>query len=488
MSDDLPIVSQFERTRRSILLSPLPKREDPTKTEQVDYEDTRVGVLLVDSDPQVNEYVASMLQAEGYNVKWANSSGSARELLDQYYFELAILDNALAKDLTNELFDYIRAQHAEMEVIITARNPQLSEAVHYVRGGAFDYLPKPLNTQGLLALLSSVDGGIQRQQAEYRRRLNQSVFGNCQFDFEELLKDYTLMKVLGNGTAGAVFLVMLENCEYRAIKILRRCNTQHMYERLESRFMREAQILSSLNHPHIVKIHEFGIHKETQLPYMVMDYIDGGTMYDFMKKNPGLDTKLRVLSEVADALSAVHSKGILHRDIKPANILIDENESSHLTDFGVARIEDSSLTIENELIGSPAYFSPEGVVTGGITDAQSDIFSLGVVAYEFIVGRRPFYGDTTPEMMNSIASCKPPAPRRINPDIPQDVEALLAKMLAKNKSARYKKAKDVVNAINACRNNLLPPAEREDGNDFIDRIIKFISSPLPATWSDDTHQ
>ncbi len=462
MTDELPIITQLERTRRNILLAPLPKRdEDPEKTQVADYDETRVSVLIVDIDPKVKEFVTSMLQVQGYNVTWAESAGRARELLDQRFFELAILDVGLAKDHTTELFDYIRSQHPEMESIITAREPDLADAVRYVRNGAYDYLPKPLNTNDLLSLLKSVEDAMQRQQAEYRRRLNQSVFGNCQFDFEELLKDYTLMKVLGNGTAGAVFLVMLENCEYRAIKILRRCNTQNMYARLQSRFLREAEILSALDHPHIVKIYEFGIHQETQLPYMVMDYIDGGTMYDFMKRSPDLDSKLRMLEEVADALAAVHAKGILHRDIKPANILIDELGAAHLTDFGVARIEDSSLTIENELIGSPAYFSPEGVITGGETDAQSDIFSLGVVAYELIVGRRPFYGDTTPEMMNSIANCRPPAPRRINADIPEDVEGLLGKMLAKNKVNRYKKAKDVVQAIRACRNRLLPPAEQQ---------------------------
>jgi len=147
-------------------------------------------------------------------------------------------------------------------------------------------------------------------------------------------------------------------------------------------------------------------------------------------------------------LAIVHKFGVLHRDVKPSNILVTDDYVAKLSDFGIAKISDSSLTLTHEVLGSPAYMPPETFKRNCTIDNRSDIFSLGILAYELITGVKPFQGETVSEMMNAIQKSKPKEPRKLVTDLPMPVQDILEKMLPKNPEERFKNASDIVDAIN----------------------------------------
>jgi serine/threonine-protein kinase len=151
--------------------------------------------------------------------------------------------------------------------------------------------------------------------------------------------------------------------------------------------------------------------------------------------------------KVASALEYVHSYGIMHRDIKPDNILIDGGPSPKLTDFGISRIADSSLTMTDEVMGSPKYMAPESFDSSKAVSERSDIFSLGVVGYELLTGALPFEGDNIYQLAQNISDDAPLRPMKINPEIPDWAENMLARMLAKKPADRFPSASDVANYL-----------------------------------------
>jgi serine/threonine-protein kinase len=156
--------------------------------------------------------------------------------------------------------------------------------------------------------------------------------------------------------------------------------------------------------------------------------------------------KALILRQIADALSAIHERKICHRDIKPANIMVDQALTVKLTDFGIAHLPDSDLTMTANILGTPTYMSPEAFISAKV-DERSDIFSLGTVAYEFLLGRKPFQSDNIRALARVIQFSKPQAPCKINPNFPRKLQQILAKMLKKDPANRYRSATEVVTEI-----------------------------------------
>ncbi|HEX4227496.1 MAG TPA: LpqB family beta-propeller domain-containing protein [Bryobacteraceae bacterium] len=216
------------------------------------------------------------------------------------------------------------------------------------------------------------------------------------------------------------------------------------------RFQREAQLASSLNHPHILTVHDAGEHEGRQ--YLVTEFVDGGTLNDWAKAEKRTWRQIiELLSGVADGLAAAHGAGILHRDIKPANILVARNGYGKLGDFGLAkpaevRVSDAVTTPSDcgtrpgNVIGTIEYLSPEQA-RGVASDARSDIFSFGVVLYETLTGRRPFRGETDLDLLTAIVDAEPEA---LGGDLPSSLRAIVEKTLEKDPSERYQTARDLV--------------------------------------------
>ena len=209
-------------------------------------------------------------------------------------------------------------------------------------------------------------------------------------------------------------------------------------ERILARFEREAKAMAKLSHPNIVKIHDFGEHEGS--PYLVMELISGGTLKGFLGKPMSWEEATDFLLPIADALSYAHKKGIVHRDIKPGNILITERRISMLTDFGIARLleneEGQTLTGTGVGVGTPEYMSPEQGL-GREVDERTDIYSLGVVYYELLTGRKPYTADTPMAVVLKQSTEPLPRPTDIVRDLPTKVENILFKALAKNPDDRY---------------------------------------------------
>jgi len=264
---------------------------------------------------------------------------------------------------------------------------------------------------------------------------------------EALGDGYAVERSLGQGGFAVVFLVRdLALKRYLAVKVMSPdvITSKAMLER----FRREAETVAQLSHPNIVPVHFIG--QKDELLWLAMQFVDGDSIADRLVRDGPLpvDDAVRVIREVASALEHAHKRGVIHRDIKPANVLVDADSGRCLVaDFGIARTVDTvALTATGIMLGTPAYLSPEQV-TGDAIDHRVDIYALGVMAYEMLVGRLPFEAATpTAAMMKRLAG--PPAlVTAVRADVPESVAATIARCLASEPAERFQSAGDLVRAL-----------------------------------------
>ncbi|MBZ5576489.1 MAG: serine/threonine-protein kinase [Acidobacteriia bacterium] len=265
----------------------------------------------------------------------------------------------------------------------------------------------------------------------------------------ERLGPYELLAPIGAGGMGEVYRALDTKLNRPvAVKFLSEAIADPATRR---RFQREAQMASSLNHPHILTVHDVGEVDGRQ--YLVTEYVDGGTLRDWVRREkPTWHQVVELVTGVADGLAVAHEARILHRDIKPANILVSKGGYAKLADFGLAKLaepasaDDATRTISEDstragaVIGTVAYMSPEQA-SGKPVDARSDIFSFGIVLYEAVVGRRPFAGATDLEVLQTIIH-GPAQP--LGADAPPGLRAIIEKALEKDPGDRYQSMRDLV--------------------------------------------
>jgi serine/threonine-protein kinase len=294
------------------------------------------------------------------------------------------------------------------------------------------------------------------------------------------LGPYKLEAKLGGGGMADVYRAYQASVKrYIAIKVMlpEIANQPGFVERFE----REAEVIASLEHPHILPVIDYGNFEG--IHYLVMRYIEGGSLDNRMRQKPlSLQECSRMMSQMASALDYAHKRGVIHRDLKPNNVLLDASENVYLTDFGIARLtqSDHKLTATGSVMGTPAYMSPEQGM-GRTVDARSDIYTLGVVLYEMVLNRLPFAGDTPAALIFQHVYEQPLSPKQLNPELPDAIAVVLNRSMAKNPDDRYQSAGELAEAFNeALRSPSIKPHQTLGSE--ITRERTFVAEPgTPGT-------
>ena len=259
---------------------------------------------------------------------------------------------------------------------------------------------------------------------------------------------YEVLGELGQGAMGVVYKArdpLIDRVV--AIKTINLGLATDEKEEYEGRFYQEAKAAGRLNHPNIVTIYDVG--KSGDVAYIAMEFLEGRELRDVLKEGTLLPVEqvLNIVAQVALGLAYAHEHDIIHRDVKPSNIMVIRDGNVKITDFGIARMASSSVRTQTGMVlGSPKYMSPEQVM-GKNLDQRSDIFSLGVMLYEMLTGQAPFDGENVNAIMYQTLNAITPPPSTLNPLVPEMVNFIVAKALAKGVDDRYQNARDFANDL-----------------------------------------
>lgn len=266
---------------------------------------------------------------------------------------------------------------------------------------------------------------------------------------------YNIIGELGQGAMGTVYKAVDPLIDrVVAIKTINLSLALDEKDEYESRFYQEAKAAGRLSHPNIVTIYDVG--KSGEIAYIAMEFLQGRELRTILNdgKRMSVEQVINIVAQVAQGLAYAHEHGIVHRDVKPSNIMIVRDGHVKITDFGIARMASAAVRTQTGMVlGSPKYMSPEQVV-GKLTDQRSDIFSLGVMLYEMLTGQAPFAGENINAIMYQTLNSVPPPPSTLSPAVPEMLNFIVAKALAKKLEHRYQDAKEFAGDLYACRERL----------------------------------
>jgi eukaryotic-like serine/threonine-protein kinase len=293
---------------------------------------------------------------------------------------------------------------------------------------------------------------------------------------------YSLRVPLGSGGMAKVFLARDEILERDvALKILREEYADD--EEFVERFKREAQRAASLNHSNIVHVYDWGRAEDDKTYYIAMEYVSGGTLKDLILTDGVLPPQIaaQLASQIAEALEAAHERGVVHRDIKSQNVLLTASREVKVADFGIARAASSTTTTSQSgglLLGTARYMSPEQAI-GERVGPRSDLYSLGVVLYEMLTGELPYEADTSGDIVGKHVTEPPQSPRETNPMVPEEIDAVTLRLLAKDPANRYGSAAELITALRKVREKV-PSSFANSEPVSADRAV-LPTSPITAT-------
>ncbi len=256
----------------------------------------------------------------------------------------------------------------------------------------------------------------------------------------EKIGKYTITRSLGHGAMGMVYAghdPLIDRTV--AIKVINKTSfdDEELQEAMD-RFKREAQAAGKLNHTNIVMVYEYGEEEDTA--FISMEYVEGRTLHEIMARDSLTISQVQdFMVQLLDGLDYAHSHKVTHRDIKPANLVYTKAGQIKIMDFGIAKVESSTLTQVGTIMGTPAYMAPE-LFTGEPVDHRADLFSAAVILYQLLTGMKPFTGSTMSIIMHQVVNVHPPHPSEVNSKLPKRLDSLLRQSLSKNLSNRFQSA------------------------------------------------
>jgi len=294
----------------------------------------------------------------------------------------------------------------------------------------------------------------------------------------EKIGQYSVQECIGQGSMGEIWLCHDPSLD-RMLVVKRMQLALRGYEDLVQRFNREVQVLAAMNHPNIVQVYGYWMEKG-QLN-LSMEFINGWSLKQVLDKSPSLPVWVAcsVLWGCLNALVHVHSRRFVHRDLKPGNIMVDFAGQTKLLDFGIARIENQEITIPGTVIGTAAYMSPEQVRGDSATE-HSDIFSLGIIAFEMLVGKHPFREDSVEKTSKNILS-KNISSSDFPPNIPSELRRLVCRMLAKESSKRTSSAYSCLMKLDSIMEGL-PRELLHPLSSWLRSVRKEMPLPASPVW------
>ena len=277
--------------------------------------------------------------------------------------------------------------------------------------------------------------------------------GEALFQRGESFHGYTVERLLGKGGLGTVWLVRHQMLDTLfALKVLDPDVAEERPEYVK-RFVREAKLATRIRHPNLVAVHDAGFDGDKGVYFLVMDYVNGDTLRKPIAFGGGIPEKeaVRIILQVADVLAAAQRFGMVHRDLKPENIMITSDGTVKLLDLGIAKVSDgldSLKTTTNTVFGTPSYISPEQALDSSTVDSRADVYSLGIILFEMLCGRRPYSGDTPAEVVEQLLGDNPiPDVCTFNSSVSPKLSAVISLMCAKRLQDRLASPRDVLAAF-----------------------------------------
>ncbi len=401
------------------------------------------NILIVDDDRDQRDVLRATLELFEYRVLEAANITDAKSVIQNDQVDLIITDVEMPGGTGIDLLKSVKVSHPQIPTIIHTGMPKFEAAVECVKIGAVDYLQKPVAVKTMMDIVRAALAAVDESKCmDAARTLKMDRVG-CIFG------GYEIIKTLGEGSFGVVFLARRfekDIVKNYAIKLIKppTLGEDDSREYLE-RFLHEADAGTRVLHPNVISVVDHGLAEDGMFPYLVMEYFRGQSLKELMKEGCNLDyrQKTKIILQIAEALAAVHAHGIFHRDIKPDNVMIDEDFMLKVMDFGVARLPESELTVTTTILGTPFYLSPEGFLSAKV-DHRADIYSLGVLAYELFLGKKPFDSKAIAVLMRLIMTAPPLEPSKIDGDFSPGLQDILAVMLKKDRDQRYQSANELI--------------------------------------------
>ncbi|MEM7350273.1 MAG: protein kinase [Acidobacteriota bacterium] len=399
-------------------------------------DERRFSILVVDDNPVTRVLCSRVLARDGYRVLLAEDGIEALKLVKENPIDLVLLDLMMPGLSGYDVLETLRKLYSssEMRILMLTAKDQSEDVVAAFERGADDYITKPLDVPVMLA----------RVQAQLRSRTAGRSPAQALMEFAPgtvLEEKYRLESAIGKGSFGTVYRATHLGLDRPvALKIF----MTGLRAGGDASFKREAISACRIDHPNAVKVLDLSV-ADSGTPFMVMELLEGYSLGEELHRHGPLSAArcFELLAPICAVLSEAHRQGIIHRDIKPQNIFLHQSRQGEIVkvlDFGIAKLIDSAamqekLTVDG-IVGTPVYMAPERF-SGEATDAGSDVYSLGVMLFEMLAGRRPFEaeGDLSQLIMQHLNE-PPRSLAEVRPELPQGIEAVIARALAKDSADR----------------------------------------------------